>query len=104
MPGNCESRDDTALDTLIRKENVSIVVRCLELIPRACRDLLRLRFWEEKSHGEIADILGIREVTSRVRLKRCLEQLEGQIKKLQSMKQFGGKKDYILGSQHGELT
>lgn len=81
-----EARTESALDRLIRKEQAAGVLWCLEQIPKQCRDILRLRFWEEKRHREIAALAGIMESTSRVRLKRCLSAFADLFQKWQEAK------------------
>jgi len=67
--------DESTLDRLVRREDIDHMLLCLEQLPKLCRDILRLRFCEEKSHGKIAELMGGAVSTSRVRLKRCLSNL-----------------------------
>ena len=80
-------RTDSILEILTRREDVDRMKSCLEQLSAVCRDLLRLRFWEEKAHGEIARLMGIAESTSRVRLKRCLDRLGQLFRKREKGKQ-----------------
>lgn len=66
---------ESVLDRLAREEDVDQMLLCLDQLSMICRDILRLRFWEEKSHGEIAKLMEVAVATSRGRLRRCLDKL-----------------------------
>jgi RNA polymerase sigma factor (sigma-70 family) len=81
------SEVESALERLVRREDIDHMLLCLGQLSKLCRDILRLRFCEEKSHGEIADLMGGAVSTSRVRLKRCLNKLIDLFRKRKKGKQ-----------------
>jgi RNA polymerase sigma factor (sigma-70 family) len=93
----------TILDELAREEDIEEMILCLEQLSSLCRDVLRLRFWNEKGHREIAELMGVAVPTSRVRLKRCLETLHAQFLKRKSAKQYPEPNDYINGRGTREM-
>jgi len=95
------SKLDDTLDRLARKEDVDNVLWCLEQISRMCRDILRLRFWEEKSHGEIAELMDAPVYTSRGRLRRCLAKLRALFLERKKRNSTGLRTTMIEGGARG---
>ncbi len=69
-------------DSLIRAQEKILLRRALNAISENCRDLLALRYDRALSYKGIADILGIKEVTLRSRLQRCLASLSKSYSKV----------------------
>ncbi len=52
-----------------------LIDEALSQLPTAERDIILLRFFEEKSHREIGEALGLNENTARMRVERAVEKL-----------------------------
>ena len=61
--------------SLISAQESGLLRRALTTLSQGCRKLLALRYDKEYSYKEIADTLGVREGTLRVRVQRCLSSL-----------------------------
>lgn len=61
---------------IIKKERIK---KILERLDEEEREIILLRFWEDMKIKEIAKILGIKEVTCRVRLFRILKKIKDMI-------------------------
>lgn len=66
-----------------RNEKESMLRLALELLDPGDREILVLRQWREKSFGEIAEELGIREDTARMRFTRALPRLAEKVRLLE---------------------
>ncbi len=60
-------------DQLERQE---IVLKALQTLPTDCQQILTLRFFQELSNEEIADIVGCKKTTLAVRMHRSLKSLK----------------------------
>jgi len=60
---------------------VKLVFKLLDEIPEHCRNLILMKYYEGKSHNEIADLLGITVASSKAELSRCKKGLLKMIKK-----------------------
>ncbi|MCX5873803.1 MAG: sigma-70 family RNA polymerase sigma factor [Deltaproteobacteria bacterium] len=70
------SRIDNQEDELIFSEDADIVRRALRLLGAKCRELLKLRYYEELPYGKITEILGATENTLTVQATRCVRELK----------------------------
>jgi RNA polymerase sigma factor (sigma-70 family) len=70
--------DTTFLDTPVERQ-LGALDRALLTLAREDRRLLRLRFWEGKSTGQIAEALGINYSAAAVRIHRLLKRLKTTI-------------------------
>lgn len=52
-----------------------VLIDALEALPRRDREVILVRFFEDKSHRQIAETLGISEAAARVRVSRAVEKL-----------------------------
>ncbi|MFH2141102.1 MAG: sigma-70 family RNA polymerase sigma factor [Bacteroidota bacterium] len=64
------------------KENRDIVFIALGKLPSDAVDLIQMRFFEDYSFKEIADILGITENNSKVKVYRILDKMKSIINKM----------------------
>lgn len=67
---------------LEQNQLLDMLKRSMRRLGSACRELLRLRYFEELPYKEITKILGVAENTLTVRTKRCLDDLVGQYDEL----------------------
>ncbi len=75
-------------DVLIERFEQALLLRtALEQLDSSCRDLLKLRYFNGLSFGEIAVMLGITENALNVRASRCLAKLRDACKN--SQERFG---------------
>lgn len=69
--------DSVDLDACIYLEQAtSFVMKAIEKLPPKQRDIIKMRYFEEKSNEEIAEILNITKGNARVQLSRALDALE----------------------------
>lgn len=61
-------------------KRVKLVFKLLHEIPEHCRNLILMKYYEGKSHNEIADLLGITVASSKAELSRCKKGLLKRIK------------------------
>jgi RNA polymerase sigma factor (sigma-70 family) len=59
-------------------EQVNILSLALNHLKESCRELIRLRFHMDLSHGEISEMLGKKEHAVNVQIIRCLAQLKAR--------------------------
>ena len=77
------SEDDSALDALIRDEQVDSVRRAMERISEVCRKILLLFYWEERSMEEIAASMGLANAdTAKSKKYQCRKNLERHLREL----------------------
>ena len=76
--GLCEA--STPLEQLLDRERAARLRDLLSKSPIETRRLLALRYGDGLRHGEIAELLGVREATVRKRISRALRQLRRQLK------------------------
>ncbi|WP_165226666.1 sigma-70 family RNA polymerase sigma factor [Aquisphaera insulae] len=82
LPGRLVADDTTPSDRLVRQEQLAEVRAALDSLSSRDREVLAMRFFEERETSEIADALGISEGAVRVRLLRGLKRLRGRIEDL----------------------
>jgi RNA polymerase sigma-70 factor, ECF subfamily len=66
---------DSQEDQVERSELLAVLRKAFRSLGEACRELLRLRYYEDLSYLEISKLLGATEGTLRMRAKRCLDEL-----------------------------
>jgi len=62
-------------EALILAQEAEIVKRALRLLGMKCRELLRLRYYDEAPYSKIAELTGITENTLTVQTSRCIREL-----------------------------
>ena len=67
------------INQVANNEVQRIVNDCLEQLPKDKREVLLLRFMEQRSNAEIAEILELRPNTVAVRYRRALQALRAQL-------------------------
>jgi RNA polymerase sigma factor (sigma-70 family) len=67
--------DSTMTQELSWTQLRPLIDEALSQLPTAERDIVLLRFFEEKSHREIGEALGLNENTARMRVERAVEKL-----------------------------
>ncbi len=83
---------DGPLDRMLRDEHTTRLLALVEALPSDRRELLALRFGEELSTREIAELLGLQEPAVRQRISRIRRDLERQLAELGSAE---GATDYV---------
>ena len=73
---------DTPSRALARRQDADLLLQALRRIPLEAQLILELRFWEELTGPEIAEVLTVGEPTVRSRLRRALEQLRVEMQRL----------------------
>jgi RNA polymerase sigma factor (sigma-70 family) len=63
-------------EELILSEQADIIRRAMRLLGAKCRELLKLRYYEELPYGKITEILGATENTLTVQAARCIRELK----------------------------
>lgn len=74
---------DNQEEELVRAELVDLLRRGFRSLASRCRELLRLRYYEELPYGEISEIVGAAENTLMVQARRCIDELRAQCDELQ---------------------
>jgi RNA polymerase sigma factor (sigma-70 family) len=69
-------------ESLIRAQETDIIRRALRLIGIKCRELLRLRYYDEAPYSKIAEVTGIAANTLVVQTTRCIRELRNIYQKL----------------------
>ncbi len=67
---------------LMETEKLALVDEALEEIGGPCREVLQLRYFADLSYEEIADSLELNPKTVSSRLSKCLDKLEGIVRRL----------------------
>ena len=70
-----ELAEGDALDAIIEREDTKLFMKALSNVKEKYRILLDLRLIQDLKFAEIAEVLGLKEVTARVYYKRGLELL-----------------------------
>lgn len=70
------SNEDTQERQLADAEVKQILMAAFRRLGEKCRELLRLRYLQERSFKEIADLVGAKEKTLAVQAGRCLRELK----------------------------
>ena len=73
---------DTPEETVEKGERAAKVTQALKTLSPKHREVVLLRFYEDKSYHEIADILGCSEGTVKSRLHHALRQTGGRLQDL----------------------
>lgn len=84
LAGTIADCGESAFDAMVRGEMRTLVRRALLELPASSREVLLLRYGDGLSHGEIAELLGIRVDAVKQRASRSLRELEVQVKKMAS--------------------
>lgn len=63
-----------------RFELIALLRTAMDGLDPKCRELIKLRYFNELSYGEIGDKLGETENTLTVRVRRCLDKLRAEYK------------------------
>lgn len=75
--------DESALDTMIREEQMETMRKAMALISEICRNILLMFYWEERSMEEIATALGLANAeTAKSKKYQCRKNLENQLRQL----------------------
>ncbi len=69
-------------EALIRAQEADIVRRALRLLGTKCRELLKLRYFDEAPYSKIAEATGIAANTLVVQTTRCIRELRNIYQKL----------------------
>jgi len=72
-----EKMEDIPLE---KSEDIELIQKTIEKMPLIHKSILMMYFYDELSHKEIAEILDIKESSSRSRLNRAKEELKIQLK------------------------
>jgi RNA polymerase sigma-70 factor (ECF subfamily) len=62
-------------------QKFDMIAQHLDALPKDQLDLLKMNFFEEKSHGEISDLTGIPLGTVKSRIRLALEKIRGKLDK-----------------------
>lgn len=73
---------ESSEDLLEQHQLVTLIRDAMHTLDERCRELLRLKFYEEMSFKEIEPILGSNVNTLAVRAKRCMDQLKSTARRL----------------------
>jgi RNA polymerase sigma-70 factor (ECF subfamily) len=82
-PKSVASDDDSQEDRLVRAESVHLLRKALDALDRECREILRMRYFDETPYREIAEALGAPANTLAVKALRCLEELKRRYRRSQ---------------------
>lgn len=63
------------------RERRTLALAAVASLKKPCRELISLRFVEEKSYAELAEMLGANETAVRVRLHRCIAAARDRLRK-----------------------
>ncbi len=75
------SKEDNLIDGIARQENIDKVKNALDKLAEVDKQIIILRYFEELSHSEAAQILSMKEGALRVRTIRLLKKLKELIEK-----------------------
>lgn len=74
-----------AADQQIEAKELELTLRrALEKLDDGCRELLKMRYFNDLSYKEISEITGVQENTLNVRAKRCLDRLRSVYKDIET--------------------
>ena len=68
--------------TLMNAEQVTLVHQALDQLGEPCREIIELRYFGDLSYDEISRSLNLNPKTVSSRLSKCLDQLEGVLRKI----------------------
>ncbi|MGA7270702.1 MAG: RNA polymerase sigma factor [Acidimicrobiia bacterium] len=72
----------SAEELIVASHEASQVLEATSRLRPKDQELLRLSFWEELSHTEVADVLGLNPAAVRKRVSRALRALAGEYEKI----------------------
>lgn len=81
LAGSIADGGESPLEAMVRGEERELVRRALLQISASSREVLVLRYGDGLSHGEIAELLGLRVDAVKQRASRALRELEECLKK-----------------------
>ncbi len=84
LAGSIADGAESAFEGMVRGERTVLVRRALREVSATSREVLLLRYGDGLSHGDIAELLGIRVDAVKQRSSRALRELEDVVKKLAS--------------------
>ncbi len=84
LAGSIADGAESAFEGMVRGERSVLVRRALREVSATSREVLLLRYGDGLSHGDIAELLGIRVDAVKQRSSRALRELEDVVKKLAS--------------------
>lgn len=70
-----DTREEPLRRTL-RRERMELADAALARLPEACRELIRLHAGQNRTYGEISEILGKSEAALRVQMHRCIKRAQ----------------------------
>lgn len=70
-------KDHHQEEKLSRAQQAELIKEALRRLNQKCRELLRLRFYEEAPYKDITKVFGVSENTLTVQTRRCLGELQG---------------------------
>ncbi len=70
-----EMEDENVSDEMIQK-----ALSLLENLEQSAKDLIELRFFQQMSYKDVADIYDITEANAKMRVKRIIEKIQKQLK------------------------
>ncbi len=85
-----ESKADENIE---HDQKFEMVAKYLDGLPADQLDLLKMNFFEEKSHGEIAEITKIPLGTVKSRIRLALEKIRGKLEQDENMANLNGESD-----------
>lgn len=91
---------EEAEEALNAKKMFHILHQCIQEMKPIEQTIVTLRFFNRKSFSEIAEILGKREATLRVRNSRILKKLKTQLQK-KGIDHEGFRRAFVQGTQTG---
>lgn len=69
-------------DVIVRRQDTAQILAALKILRSTYQEVLRLAYWEDLSHSDIAKVLDISVETVRQRLSRARRSLAGQYNRL----------------------
>ena len=88
-----ESKADENIE---HDQKFEMVAQYLDDLPKDQLDLLKMNFFEEKSHGEIAEITKIPLGTVKSRIRLALEKIRGKLEQDGSMVNLNNDGDSMV--------
>ena len=73
--------DPKTEENIEHDQKFDMIAQHLDSLPKDQLDLLKMNFFEEKSHGEISDLTGIPLGTVKSRIRLALEKIRGKLDK-----------------------
>ena len=79
---NCASQDQSADEVLVIDEEQKLIHQAISLLPKKYRTVIILKYLQDLSYDEIAQIVGCNVGTVKSRLSRAKEKLKPKLKRL----------------------